>query len=85
MKRILIFIFSLFIFTTSNANEILNNLSTKVSEFAAGLIPGEGLTEVDIEFKESQEPDFTILGVRDINKTKNSNFFTQFSLHNKEQ
>lgn len=84
MKRILIFIFSVFIFTTSNANEILNNLSTKVSEFAAGLIPGEGLTEVDIEFKESQEPDFTILGVRDINKTKNSNFFTQFSLHNND-
>ena len=84
MKRIIIFIFSVFIFTTSNANEILNNLSTKVSEFTAGLIPGEGLTEVDIEFKESQEPDFTILGVRDINKTKNSNFFTQFSLHNND-
>jgi len=84
MKKILIFIFSVFIFTTSSANEILNNLSTKVSEFAAGLIPGEGLTEVDIEIKESQEPDFTILGVRDINKSKNSNFFTQFSLHNND-
>ena len=84
MKKILIFIFSLFIFTTSSANEILNNLSTKISEFASGLIPGEGLTEVDIEIKESQEPDFTILGVRDINKNKNSNFFTQFSLHNND-
>ena len=84
MKKFLIFIFSIFIFTTSSANEILNNLSTKISEFASGLIPGEGLTEVDIEIKESQEPDFTILGVRDINKNKNSNFFTQFSLHNND-
>ena len=24
------------------------------------------------------------MGVRDINKTKNSNFFTQFSLHNND-
>lgn len=84
MRKILVFIFSIFLFTTSSANEILNNLSTKISEFSSSLIPGEGVTEVNIEIKESQEPDFTILGVRDINKTKNSNFFTQFSLHNND-
>ncbi len=84
MRNILVFIFSIFLFTTSSANEILNNLSTKISEFSSSLIPGEGVTEVNIEIKESQEPDFTILGVRDINKTKNSNFFTQFSLHNND-
>ena len=84
MKKFLVLILSTFIFTASSANEVLDNLSTKVSEFAAGLIPGEGLTEVNIELKESQEPDFTILGVRDINKTKNSNFFTQFSFHNND-
>lgn len=84
MRKILVFIFSIFLFTTSSANEILNNLSTKISEFSSSLIPGEGVTEVNIEIKESQEPDFTILGVRDINKSKNSNFFTQFSLHNND-
>ena len=84
MKKILVIIFSIFLFTTSNANEVLNNFSTKISEFVSGMIPGEGLTEVNIEIKESEEPDFTILGVRDINKKKNSNFFTQFSFHNND-
>ena len=68
----------------SNADEILQNISGKISETVAGLIPGEGVTEVNIELKESQEPDFTILGVRDISKNENSNFFTQFSLHNND-
>ena len=45
MRKILVFIFSIFLFTTSSANEILNNLSTKISEFSSGLIPGEGVTE----------------------------------------
>ena len=67
-----------------NANEVLKNFSDKVSEVAAGFIPGDGLTEVEIEIKEGQEPDFSILGVRDIIKTENSNFFTQFSLNNND-
>ena len=90
MKRLLyLFLVVLFAFFTlaklqaaDLANDLTNALSKKISEFASGLIPGEGITEVNIELKDHEEPDFTILGVRDISKTNNSNFFTQFSLHN---
>ena len=68
----------------SNADEIMQNISGKISEFVAGLVPGEGITEVNIELKEHKEPGFSILGVRDISKTENSNLFTQFGLHNDE-
>ena len=84
MKKLLVLLcFTIFILP-SNAAEIMQNISGKISEYAASLIPGEGITEVNIEFKDSEEPEFTILGVRDISKTENSNLFTQFSLHNDE-
>jgi len=86
MKRLLylflIVLFAFFTLAKLQADDLTNALSKKISEFAAGLIPGEGITEVNIELKGREEPDFTILGVRDISKTNNSNFFTQFSLHN---
>jgi hypothetical protein len=81
IKIVLIYFLTLF---ASNSGEILQNVSGKISEFASSVIPGEGLTEVNIEIKEGQEPDFTILGVRDIYNNENSNFFTQFSLHNND-
>ena len=82
MKKLLVlFCFTIFILP-SNADEIMQNISGKISQYAAGLIPGEGITEVSIEIKDQEEPDFTILGVRDISKTENSNLFIQFSLHN---
>ena len=65
-------------FSADAAEDILQNISGKISEFAAGLIPGEGLTEVDVEFKGASEPTFTVLGVRDIQKNETSNYFTQF-------
>ena len=64
----------------SVADELLQNISGKISEYAAGLIPGEGITEVNIELKEKKEPSFSVLGVRDVSKTENSNLFTQFSI-----
>ena len=86
MKRLLylflIVLFAFFTLAKLQADDLTNALSKKISEFATGLIPGEGITEVNIEIKGREEPDFTILGVRDISKTNNSNFFTQFSLHN---
>lgn len=84
MKKILIIL--VFFLTTqiSSANELLSNLSGKVSEYAAAFIPGEGVTEVSIELKESEEPDFSILAVRDISKTNDTNFFTQFSVQNND-
>ena len=84
MKKFIATLMFVSIAFVSNADEILQNISGKISETVAGLIPGEGVTEVNIELKESQEPDFTILGVRDISKNENSNFFTQFSLHNND-
>lgn len=90
MKKIWSFILSIFILlpfnTVSKADDdpFLTEASKRISETIANLVPGEGLTEVEIEIKEKQEPNFTILGVRDISKTDNSNLFTQFSLHNND-
>ena len=65
----------LFLFGTVSAAEMLQKL-----------IPGEGVTEVSVEFEDAVDNDinFSILGVRDISSTDNSNLFTQFSLHTQE-
>ena len=64
----------------------INEFSKKTSEFVSGLIPVEGITEVEINYSENIDNNFQfkILGVRDIIPTDNSNFFTQFSLQNQE-
>ena len=78
-------LFVLFSFT-SNAEEGLTNLSSRVSEFAAGLIPGEGHTEVGIDLRNGESPDFNILGVREVApiEIEKGKMFTQFSLFNTE-
>jgi len=63
---------------------VIDNLSEKISEKVAGWIPGEGHTEASIELRDEGNPDFEILAVRDILAQTNSNYFTQFSLHNGE-
>ena len=63
---------------------VIDNLSGKISEKVAGWIPGEGHTEASIELRDEGNPDFEILAVRDILAQTNSNYFTQFSLHNSE-
>ena len=78
MKNIIIAIFTVFIFTSSNADELTN----KISNIIADLIPGEGTTEVSVDLRENHKPDYSILGVREIDKTNNGNLFTQFSLFN---
>ena len=100
MKIIYIIIFS--IFTTSlyadwrnqAVGKSLNDISEKTTKFVSGLIPGEGLTEVDISARDNNylrlnkdgnnSFQFSILGVRDIVSKKSSNLFTQFSLHNQD-
>jgi len=101
MKFIYIIIFS--IFTTSlyadwrnqAVGKSFDDISKKTTKFVSGLIPGEGLTEVDISvrdnnflrknFREGNSSfQFSILGVRDIVSKKSSNLFTQFSLHNQD-
>lgn len=66
----------------------LNEISEKTSNFVSGIIPGEGLTEVDVRLRDDNNGngnyEFKILGVRDILPSDNSNLFTQFSLHTQE-
>ena len=87
MKKILLLFLTFFIFSVSNADmksKTLSKASEKISSTLGNLIPGEGVTEVSVEIREEDNPDFEILGVRDISANENSNFFTQFSLHNNE-
>ena len=81
MKKVLSIIFTLFLFSSVNAEDI----SKKVSEYVSNLIPGEGDTEVSIDLRENYEPDYSILAVREISKTDNGNLFTQFSLFNTDK
>ena len=80
MKKLYVFIY-LIIATASNSGEI----SSKVSEYVSNLIPGEGDTEVSIDLRENNKPDYSILAVREIQKTEDGNFFTQFSFFNNEK
>ena len=85
MNKILILILTFFISTSVNA-DVTSKALNKVSEKISNLIPGEGITEVSLDYNDGDEDqlNFSILGVRDIEATDNSNFFTQFSLMNQE-
>ena len=85
MKKILILILTFFISSVANA-DVKSQALNKVSEKISNLIPGEGITEVSLDFNDGEEDqlNFSILGVRDIKAKDNSNFFTQFSLMNQE-
>ena len=63
------------------------DLENRISEIIAGWIPGEGITEVGVELNDADNDNinFSILGVRSIEKTDDSNVFTQFSLRNEEK
>ena len=78
MKKFIIFILTLCIFTTSNAKD--------VSEFFSNIVPGEGLTEAKIDLTDANdgEPTINLLMLRDIDKTDSSNLFTQFSLQTQD-
>ena len=78
MKKILVFILSLCIFTTTSAKD--------VSEFFNNFVPGEGLTEAQIDFTDADDGEitFNILMLRNIEKTDTSNFFTQFSIQSQD-
>ena len=91
MKKILLSIIAILFFTAANADvkgQALSKASEKISSTIGNLIPGEGLTEVDIIFKDNAQGkgnyEYSILGVRDILSKENTNLFTQFSLHNQD-
>jgi len=85
MYKIFILILTLFISSASNADIASKSLG-KAAEKISNLIPGEGITEVSLGYNDGDEDqlNFSILGVRDIEATDKSNFFTQFSLMNQE-
>ena len=72
----------LYLFLTSL---VYADVSKNVSEYVSNLIPGNGHTEVSIDLRENNKPDYSILGVREILELDSGNIFTQFSLFNTEQ
>ena len=84
MKKFCITLFLILFINQSNAEDVLQNISNKISEFTSGLIPGDGHTEVSVDIREEVSPDFSILGVREIAQINDGNIFTQFSLFNTE-
>ncbi len=78
MKNLILLILSYIILTTYA-------FSNSVSEYISNLIPGEGDTEVSIDLRENYSPDYSILLVREIDRSENGNYFTQMSLFNTEK
>jgi len=85
MKKILIILFTFMFSFNGMAEDISKQISKITSEYITNLIPGNGTTEVSIELRENYKPDFSILGVRELNKLDNENTFIQFSLFNTEK
>ena len=87
MKFIKIFLTSLCLIITTVANaDVASQALNKVSENISNLIPGEGVTELDIGLSDADDNDPTInlLILRNLNKTDDSNLFTQFSLQTQD-
>ena len=87
MRKIIFVILSVLVLYPSSIladvkQKALDNLGEKISK----IVPGEGITEVSLGYNDGDDDqiNFSILGVRDIEKTDSSNFFTQFSLMNSE-
>ena len=83
-KFLYLLIFTLIPF--SSYADVKQNVLNSAAEKISNMIPGEGITEVSLDYNDGDEDqiNFSILGVRDIEKTDSSNFFTQFSLMNSE-
>ena len=85
MNKILILILTFFISSAANA-DVTSQALNKVSEKLSNLIPGEGITELNLGLSDSDDNDPTInlLILRNLNKTEDSNLFTQFSLQTQD-
>ena len=87
MKFIKIFLTSLCLIITTVANaDVASEALNKVSEKISNLIPGEGITELNLGLSDADDNDPTInlLILRNLNKTDDSNLFTQFSLQTQD-
>ena len=85
MKKIILVLSILLISFSSQAEDLTNKISEATSGYISNLIPGEGTTEVSIQLRENFKPDFSILGVRELDRTDSENTFVQFSLFNTER
>tara|TARA_B100001175_G_scaffold234206_1_gene200594 strand:- start:1951 stop:2805 length:855 start_codon:yes stop_codon:yes gene_type:complete len=85
IKHIFIVLLALSLTGNSYAEDIGANISKKISDLISQMVPGEGYTESSIDLRENNSPDFSILAVRELDKTDDGNFFTQFSLYNTEK
>jgi len=89
MFKKFIIILTLLFSTAVNAADIKDKATILLEEgfgaFISNLIPGDGITETSIDLRENYKPDFSILGVRELKKLNDGNYFMQFSLSGTEQ
>jgi hypothetical protein len=85
MKKIILVLSILLVSFSSQAEDLTNKISEATSGYISNLISGEGTTEVSIQLRENFKPDFSILGVRELDRTDTENTFVQFSLFNTER
>ena len=85
MKKISLIFFTLIYCVSGHAEDISKKIAETTSGYISNLIPGEGTTEVSIQLRENYKPDFSILGVRELDRTDSENTFVQFSLFNTER
>ena len=85
MKKLIIILYAIIFSINSQAADISQKISETASDYISNLIPGEGATEVSIQLRENYKPDFSILGVRELDRTDSENTFIQFSLFNTER
>ena len=85
MKPIFIFLILFYLLTSKVHADVSDKISKKVNDYFSNLVPGKGITEVSIDLRNNNSPDFSILAVRELKKSLSGNLFTQFSLFNTEQ
>ena len=85
MKPILSFLILFYLLTSKVSADVSDKIYAKVNDYFSNLVPGKGITEVSIDLRENNSPDFSILAVRELEKSTSGNFFTQFSLFSTEQ
>tara|TARA_B100000929_G_C15440229_1_gene397761 strand:- start:105 stop:971 length:867 start_codon:yes stop_codon:yes gene_type:complete len=87
IKTLLVFFLLINIILISNSAfaGAKEELSGKLSGFFSNLIPGDGETQVSIDLRENNSPDYSILAVRELGQSEDGSLFTQFSLFNTEQ
>ena len=85
MKTIFSFLILFYLLTSKVSADVSDKISAKVNDYFSNLLPGKGTTEFSIDLRENNSPDFSILAVRELEKSKSGNFFTQFSLFSTEQ